>query len=82
MLPQVIIYVTMSNIKITNGKLIKVSAEVHERIFFLSQTLRKNTGLRHPADVVVRMAIGLLEDRLNIVWPPLDGTMEDSDAER
>ena len=47
-------------------KPVNVEIPTHQRIYELSEKLRRNTGLRHPAYVVVRMAIGLLEDQLGI----------------
>lgn len=44
--------------------------------------MTKNTGLKHNQDAVIRMAIGLLEDRFDLTWPPPANAPEDADAER
>lgn len=47
-------------------KPVNVETDVHARIKKIGTYLRKNTGLRHPAYVVVQMAVSRLEDALGI----------------
>ena len=54
----------MSNIKITNGKQVKVSTATHDKIYAISRSLREKTGLLHPASVVVASAVELLEKKV------------------
>lgn len=57
-------------------KPVNVEVETHERIMRLGRELRKNTGLRHPAYVVVQMAVSRLEDALGINPFPSDNVEE------